>query len=277
MCQLLGLAFNRPVSPGLSFRGFRHRATRNPDGWGIAAITPRRVTIHKEPVNALESAAALALPDRDPLRAPLFIGHVRAASRGRHQAIDDTHPFSRPLDGRELVLAHNGTIRDMTALRRLPGDGFTPAGRTDSELILGAILGWIDRERAARAAAAPQDDPRPDPLDDFVALENFLREVNDLGTMNLLFSDGRRLFCYFDEAGYHGLTWTRRRSPFERVSLRDEDWTAELGTEKERGQRGYVIATSPLTDGEAWKSFTPGRLVAFENGDAVYGLAAAAV
>ena len=38
MCELLGLAFNKPISPSLSFRGFRHRGERNPDGWGLAAI-----------------------------------------------------------------------------------------------------------------------------------------------------------------------------------------------------------------------------------------------
>ena len=81
MCELLGLAFNKPVSPGLSFRGFRHRARRNRDGWGLAAITARKTRIHKEPINAEESDEAATLPDRDPFNAPLFIGHVRAASK----------------------------------------------------------------------------------------------------------------------------------------------------------------------------------------------------
>ena len=36
MCELLGLCFNLPVRPDISFRGFRHRGENNPDGWGIA-------------------------------------------------------------------------------------------------------------------------------------------------------------------------------------------------------------------------------------------------
>lgn len=274
MCQLLGLAFNRPVSPGLSFRGFRHRGTTNPDGWGIAAIDTDRVTIHKEPVNALESEQAATLPDRDPLHAPVFIAHVRATSRGRDRHLDDTHPFSRPLDGGTLVLAHNGTIRDMQKLRGLVGPGFAPRGQTDSELILGAILAGIDRARGPRGSAAAG--PHPGLLADHEALENLLHEINDLGTVNLLFSDGQRLFCYFDRAGYNGLAWTRRSAPFQRVALRDEDWTADLVEEKEPSQKGYVIATRPLTDGETWRSFAPGRLVVFERGEAVFGLPAAA-
>jgi len=66
MCELLGLAFNRPVSPGLSFRGFRRRGRRNRDGWGLAAITAKKPTIVKEPINAEESDTAATLPERDP-------------------------------------------------------------------------------------------------------------------------------------------------------------------------------------------------------------------
>jgi len=36
MCELLGMSFNLPVRPSISFRGFRHRGEENPDGWGIA-------------------------------------------------------------------------------------------------------------------------------------------------------------------------------------------------------------------------------------------------
>ena len=52
MCELLGLAFNKPICPGLSFRGFRHRAKRNRDGWGLAAITPTKARITKEAARA---------------------------------------------------------------------------------------------------------------------------------------------------------------------------------------------------------------------------------
>jgi len=273
MCELLGLAFNRPVSPGLSFRGFRHRAKRNRHGWGIAAISPLRTTIHKEPVDARESDVAAELPERDPLHAPLFIGHVRAASEGG-VSLDNTHPFARQLGDGTLTLAHNGTLGHMRRLRTLAGPAFTPAGQTDSELILGAILSWIDRERAARGKR-PAEEPAADPLSDYAALEDFLHEVNDLGNMNLLFSDGRRLFCYHDANGYNGLAWTRREAPFCRVSLRDEAWEAELGEEKARGQRGYVIASHPLTDGEEWEPCGHGRLMVIEHGAAVFGAGAA--
>jgi hypothetical protein len=58
MRELLGLAFNKPISPGLSFRGFQHRAKRNRDGWGLAAITPTKARITKEAVRANQSGVS---------------------------------------------------------------------------------------------------------------------------------------------------------------------------------------------------------------------------
>jgi glutamine amidotransferase len=267
MCELLGLAFNKPVSPGLSFRGFRHRGRRNRHGWGLAAISAGRTTIHKEPINATESGVAAELPDRDPLHAPLFIGHVREASEGR-VSYDNTHPFSRPLAGGTFTFAHNGTL-DVRRLKGAVGGGFTPAGQTDSELAMGAVLTWAAAEASRRVPA--DGGPPADPLADYAALEDFLRDLNRLGDLNLLFSDGRRLFCYHDAGGYNGLSWTRRAAPFTSVSLRDEDWVADLVGQKSPDQRGYVIASHPLTDGEHWTACHRGRLLVIEPGTAVFG------
>jgi predicted glutamine amidotransferase len=55
------------------------------------------------------------------------------------------------------------------------------------------------------------------------------------------------------------------------VSLRDEDWEADLAEEKEPDQRGYVLASRPLTDGEGWTKCRPGRLLVIERGTAVFG------
>ena len=109
MCELLGLAFNKPISPSLSFRGFRHRGERNPDGWGLAAITPTKARITKEPIRADQSTVSQSLRDDQKLAAPIFIGHVRFASRGEAN-LKNTHPFTRRTNGSEFVFAHNGTL-----------------------------------------------------------------------------------------------------------------------------------------------------------------------
>ena len=255
MCELLGLAFNQPISPGLSFRGFRHRAKRNADGWGLAAITPTRATITKEPIPADQSDVSRKLRDDTKLVAPIFIGHVRLASCGE-VSLRNTHPFQRRVNGGDFVFAHNGTL-DERALAGRTDAAFTPAGTTDSELAMCVLLSWMARERVAP--------------DNYPLIEEFLRDLNAAGRLNLLFSDGGRLYAYHDTGGYNGLSSTRRRAPFCRVSLRDEDWEADLAEEKSPRQRGFVVASRPLTEGEDWHACRRGTLLVFERGDVVYG------
>ena len=49
MCELLAMSFNLPVTPNISFKAFRSRSERNPDGWGIAFYPDESVQIIKEP------------------------------------------------------------------------------------------------------------------------------------------------------------------------------------------------------------------------------------
>lgn len=118
MCEVLGLAFNKPVSPGLSFRGFRHRAEWNKDGWGLAAITARKARITKEPIRADQSDVSRSLPDDPSLVAPIFIGHVQAASWG-DVSLHNTHPFTRRINGSDFVFANNGTLDPKPLKRRV--------------------------------------------------------------------------------------------------------------------------------------------------------------
>ncbi|MFM8890044.1 MAG: class II glutamine amidotransferase [Planctomycetia bacterium] len=255
MCELLGLTFSKPVSPGLSFRGFRHRARGNRHGWGLAAIGPERAHVVKEPIRADESRVSRSLRDDPTFVAPLFIGHVRAASCGAVN-LENTHPFTRRVGGSDFVFAHNGTLDTRRLGRRVAAE-FAVEGSTDSELAMCVLLSWMSRERV---------DPK-----DYALVEDFLRDLNTTGDLNLLFSDGRRLFCYHDAGGYNGLCYTHRHAPFSRISLRDEDWEADLREEKSPDQRGFVIASRRLTDGEDWTEFRPGSLMVFEQGRRIYG------
>jgi predicted glutamine amidotransferase len=255
MCELLGLAFNKPISPGLSFRGFRHRAQRNRHGWGLAAIGPKRARITKEPIRADESDTSRSLRDDPTLVAPIFIGHVRAASCGDVN-LRNTHPFTRRIRGSDFVFAHNGTLDTRRLKPRVAAD-FPVEGSTDSELAMCVLLSWMAREQVDSC--------------NFPLIEDFLKDLNQAGNLNLLFSDGRRLYCYHDTRGYNGLCYTHRRAPFPQVSLRDEDWEVDLQEEKGPDQRGFVVASRKLTRGEEWTDFRPGSLMVFERGEVVHG------
>jgi predicted glutamine amidotransferase len=45
----------------------------------------------------------------------------------------------------------------------------------------------------------------------------------------------------------------------------------DLLEEKSPDQKGFVIASRKLTDGEDWQTFRPGSLMVFERGEVVYG------
>ncbi|UCE24603.1 MAG: class II glutamine amidotransferase [Candidatus Zixiibacteriota bacterium] len=253
MCELLGLNFNQPVRPSLSFRGFRHRGKINPHGWGIARFDGHACQVFKEPIRAPESRLATFLRDYESFESKIFIGHVRYANRGL-PSLQNTHPFVRTFRSREVALAHNGTVApvmDGAALK------FHPTGETDSEYLLCALLTTMSGQRIA--------------FTDYDGVQDVLLGFNRhcAGSMNLLFSEGIHLFVYRDRGGYNGLCVTERNAPFDRVSLRDEDWEVDLAYEKRLDQRGFVVATRPLTS-EQWTDLRPGSLTVFRDGDCVF-------
>jgi predicted glutamine amidotransferase len=253
MCELLGLCFNQPVLPSLSFRGFRRRGRHNPDGWGLAAWRDGATQIFKEPVRADDSCLAAFVRDYPGLESRVFIAHVRFATEGG-KSLANTHPFGREVAGRDLVLAHNGTLQRHRLDPMLDGL-FTPVGETDSEAALCVLAGWLVGRRV--------------PFDAYARIHDRLRDLNGCGRMNLLFSEGRRLYAYCDDGGAKGLSYTRRAAPFGPVALRDEDREVDLGAQKRPGQCGHVVATQPLTD-EPWHRLAPGALLVFEAGEIVY-------
>ena len=82
MCELLGMSFNLPVNPSISFRGFRFRGEENPDGWGMAFYPDEAAQIIKEPISAKRSELSEFLQNYKGVKSKIFIGHVRYASRG---------------------------------------------------------------------------------------------------------------------------------------------------------------------------------------------------
>lgn len=252
MCELLGIAFNEPVTASIAFRGFRHRGKQNPHGWGLAWFSNNEVQIRKEPAPASESAEATRLQKEmaRQISSPIFIGHVRYASRGAiNQA--NTHPFLKTFRGVPVVFAHNGTLDKLPPLRRL-----RPEGETDSETLFCLLLEWMEDEGVS--------------FSDFSLIENWLREHNARGTMNLLFSDGQTLFAYRDSGGYNSLCFTYREAPFPKVKLKDEDWEVDLAEVKRPSEKGFVIATRALTT-ERWDELRKGCLLVVKGGEAVYG------
>ncbi|MCX7677694.1 MAG: class II glutamine amidotransferase [Spirochaetes bacterium] len=254
MCELLGLAFSEPIMPTLSFRGFRHRGKDNRDGWGLAYYPDESVQVIKEPLPAFKSKLSEFLQYYSKIKSKIIIAHVRYTS-GTSITYKNTHPFQRELFGKEYVFAHNGTLKGYTSFNT---GRFTPVGETDSEYAFCRILHSIEGENIKQWTS-----------ESFNRLHDILKAINNSGSFNCLISDGEYLFCYRDKNGYNGLCFVQRSAPFGKVRLCDEDYEINLAEEKSKTQKGFIVATKPLTD-ETWNSFAPAELIVFKNGVMVF-------
>lgn len=256
MCELLGMSFNQPVNSSFTFRGFRKRGEYNPDGWGLAYYPDRSVQVIKEPLRSTKSKLAGFIKNYHDIQSKIYIAHVRYKSSG-DKSYKNTHPFQRELHGKEYVFAHNGTLRNYTSLTR---GIYRPVGDTDSERAFCFILNQIHEQDITRWEQKH-----------FEWLWQLLKEINDNGSFNCIFSDGEYLFCYFDANGYNGLCFVQRRFPFGTVCLEDDDYKIDLSHKKKKdpSQKGFIIATKRLTN-ERWDNFNPGELIVFRNGEIIY-------
>lgn len=253
MCELMGYSFAKPIVADFSIREFGHRDKDNADGWGLAWYPDRSVAIIKEAGKWRSSLHSGFLETYAALRSQIFIAHVRHLTVGQ-PARANTHPFARELNGIEYCCAHNGTLKHAFDL---PLGRFKPLGTTDSEhffcYLLDAIASW------SKPLSEPESWPR---------LHQLLAGHNRGGTMNLILSDGRHLFCYFDAAGWKGLHYRHMLiRDQEKRRFEDADVRLELGDG--HVNFGVVVATSPLSL-TGWNSFLPGELLVLEGGTVKY-------
>jgi glutamine amidotransferase len=255
MCELMGLSLEEPVSADFSIREFADRGKENADGWGLAWYPDRAVAVVKEPVRWGETAFTTFLESYTGLRSSLYIAHVRRKTVGGEPTYADTHPFTREYNGRDYCFAHNGTLKG--TFWELPLGRYRPVGHTDSERGFCYLL-----ERIAG---------RNDPLaaeEDWRRLHGELSRLNDLGTLNCLLSDGRRLFCYHDQAGYKGLTFRKLYLQGSQPRhFEDEELTIDLA--ESALAQGFMVATHPLGS-HSWQPFLHGELLVLEKGDVCF-------
>ncbi len=253
MCELMGLSFARPVSADFSIRPFADRDEQNADGWGLAWYPDRSAFVVKEPISWRSSQYTGFLEKYQRLRSSLYIAHVRHKTVGGTPTHADTHPFLRELMGREYCFAHNGTLLNLPD--HYPLERFRPVGGTDSEYAFCHLLDGL----AARDGLLAEEPS-------WRWLHARLSELNRFGKLNCLLSDGLRLFCYHDAAGYKGLQFRKVRVDSDQLR-RFEDNEVQIDVEGESTNWGYVVATHALSESH-WRPFQPGELIVLENGSA---------
>jgi len=247
MCQLLGMNANTPTDVMFSFTGLATRATEHKDGFGIAFFEDRGLRLLVDHHGARHSPVAEMVKGY-PIRSDNVIAHIRKATQGRI-ALENTHPFVRELWGRYWVFAHNG---DLKQFRPRLHSHFRPVGDTDSE----HAFCWLMQELAKAHAAVPTVDELTR------TLAELLPQPARHGAFNLLLSNGQALWAHCSTE----LHWLERTHPFSAAHLADEDLSVDFAALTRPTDRVAVVATQPLTRGEAWQAFATGELRVFVDG-----------
>lgn len=247
MCQLLGMNANTPTDVCFSFAGLATRADEHKDGFGIAFFEDRGLRYFVDHHSARASPVA-ELVKNYPIKSDNVIAHIRKATQGR-VALENTHPFVRELWGRYWVFAHNGDLKHFQP--RLHA-AFRPVGETDSE----RAFCWLMQELAKAHASVPSVDELSNTLGELVPT------IAAHGSFNLLLSNGQALWAHASTR----LFWLLRQHPFCAATLADDELSIDFAAVTQASDRVAVVATEPLTIGEAWTPMAPGEMRAFVGG-----------
>jgi len=251
MCQLLGMNCATPTDVTFSFRGFSQRAgitSDHCDGFGIAFFEDKACRLFVDNQSAVESPIA-ELVRNYPIKSRNVIAHIRKATQGKI-TLENSHPFSRELWGRQWIFAHNG---DLYGFNPTLSGRFTPVGNTDSERAFCYLLDQL-------VLKFGYHEPKLDQIFDLLA--EVSPKIAEHGTFNFCLSNGQALFTY----AITKLHWLVREYPFKPAQLIDLDVEVDFSQVTTPEDRVAVITTEPLTQNEVWTAFEPGEMILFQDG-----------
>ena len=251
MCQLLGMNCATPTDVTFSFRGFSQRAgitSDHCDGFGIAFFEDKACRLFVDNQSAVESPIA-ELVRNYPIKSRNVIAHIRKATQGEI-TLENSHPFSRELWGRQWIFAHNG---DLHGFNPTLSGRFTPVGNTDSERAFCYLLDQL-------VLKFGYHEPKLDQIFDLLA--EVSPKIAEHGTFNFCLSNGQALFTY----AITKLHWLVREYPFKPAQLIDLDVEVDFSQVTTPEDRVAVITTEPLTQNEVWTAFEPGEMILFQDG-----------
>ena len=254
MCELLGMSANVPTDICFSFSELVKRGGDtgpHKDGWGITFYEGKGCRDFKDPEPSCHSKVA-ELVKNYPIKSKSVISHIRQANRGE-VSLENTHPFTRELWGKNWTYAHNGQLTDYENLQMGRAH---PVGQTDSE----RAFCWIIDKLYQNHKTIPQD-----MVAMFKEVAGYADTLRKMGIFNMLLTDGEYLMCYCT----NNLHWLTRRAPFGEAQLIDEDMTVDFKKETSDTDVVTVIATRPLTKNEQWNKMTEGECCVFHFGERV--------
>lgn len=253
MCELLAMSANVPTDICFSFAGLMQRGGNtgpHKDGWGITFYEGKGCRTFKDPKPSFDSEIA-KLVSNYPIKSEAVICHIRQANAGP-VCLENTHPFTRELWGRNFTYAHNGQLAKYKAA--LATHKQMSIGTTDSE----QAFVWILEQLRLKFGS---ERPKPQYLHPFIA--KLCKHIDQYGVFNLMLSDGEFMFAYCS----NNLHWITRRAPFGPAKLIDTDVAIDFKKETTDQDIVSVLATQPLTLDETWHKMAPEDWLVFVKGE----------
>lgn len=252
MCELLAMSANVPTDICFSFSGLMQRGGNtgpHKDGWGVTFYEGKGCRSFKDPLPSAESPIAKLVTEY-PIKSETVICHIRQANSGG-VCLENTHPFTRQMWGKNWTYAHNGQLKDYK--ENLSIKYHLPIGGTDSEH---AFCWLLEQLHIHFAEVEPSDEKL------FRFLAHLSEKIHQLGVFNLLLSNGVSLFVFCS----NNLHWITRKAPFGEASLIDAEMVVDFNKETSNNDIVTVIATQPLTDDETWQKMSAGQWQVFQKG-----------
>jgi transglutaminase-like putative cysteine protease/predicted glutamine amidotransferase len=269
MPNLLAISFEGELAPSFDLRCLAP-GRKLPDGWGLAYYPGGEpsASVLKEPAPPSGSIRGELVRAWEHLASSIFVVHIRTATWGSNTDAN-TQPFCKSWGGRDWILAHGGSLR----LRPAPGPAprFEPVGATDTEAVFCVLL-----ERFAEHGIRTLRDADPE------LVRRWLSELNELGELDLVLSDGSDVLAYADRHGggetaggltasaparmfVAQLTPTQAAAPFG-----DHDLGVDLARRGAKARKGVIFSSERLIPDEGgelpWAQMAPGSLLVARQG-----------
>jgi len=259
MSQIAALSFDCISSPSITLKVDNKNNSFN---WGFALYANHELaaTIIKEAKLKRDSLFGEAIQDRSQFSSTLFLGHIRNVIQNLDRT--DTQPFRRTYGGRDWVMIHSGDLNYHYTKKLVIQNNaiFEPIGNTDSEHIFCWILEKIRLNQSRQIA-----DIEP------ALIHSWLQEINELGSVNILLSDGQDLLVYCDNNNFNPLAWTRSTPPHQCLCFESQNLQIEMSNALDEHHSFILFLNkTSINKDESFFPMQSGQLIIARNGIAIW-------
>ncbi len=255
--DILAFSFDGLSSPTIDLK-FRKGPQKGEHtlGWGLAWYPGdnKAAIVAKDPSARDTKTLRDAMHDWDSFRSTVFVCKVRGAASGYTHL--ETQPFTRSFAGQDWVFMHNGDL-DKAALKKLHFNKsifLEPLGRTDSELAFCFLLGKV-QDYGARTLAD---------IDHQVLLSWFL-QLDDLGSADMVISDGITLAAFYGSQSETQLYYARLKPPHDDEGFHADPASFSINNPRDTFRTALVFSSAPFRQGE-WKAMQKAQLIIARRG-----------